>query len=180
MFVKVCGLTEKEHVDWAIELGYSAIGIVLYNKSSRYCDIDKAKELVDYVNKRITTVAVGVNYNEVKSAYDYFDYVQIYEKKNIDKLIFAGSDYPDGVKFEYFLYDSSRGSGEFSELPQWISEFSSRLIISGGLNINNIKNIIQKHKSYGIDVSSGVEKAKGIKDYNLMKNFITEVKDAVK
>ena len=180
MFIKVCGLTKKEHIDWAIELGYSAIGFVLHEKSSRFCSIDKARELVKYANNKILTVAVGLKYEEVKPVYDIFDYIQVYEKVDIEKLIFAGTDYPEGIKFQYFLYDSSKGSGEFSQFPDWLSKISDRLIISGGLNIDNIKTVIGKYKSFGIDVSSGVEKKTGLKDFDLMKKFITEVKDAVK
>ena len=44
MFVKVCGITKPEQIDWAIELGYSAAGVVLHPESARYCEMSRAAD----------------------------------------------------------------------------------------------------------------------------------------
>ena len=180
MFVKVCGLTEFEHIDWAVEMGYSAIGVVLHRKSPRFCTVDKARKLSNYARNKILTVAVGIDFPEVEDVHNDFDFIQIYEPKKIDRLIFAGDYIPDGLDFKYFVYDISRGSGEFHMPPDWVKKISNRLIISGGLNVDNIRDIISNYKCFGIDVSSGVEKPRGIKDRNLMKKFIEGVNNATR
>ena len=177
-FIKVCGLQSERQIDWAIELGYSAIGIVLHPKSVRYCHYKKAQELALYGNKKITTVAVGIKYKEIERVIPFFDYIQLYEYKNIPHLIFAGENYPKNKTFDYFLYDVSRGTGIFNEPPNWVFDFTEKLIISGGLHAQNVKKVIKDIQPFGIDVSSGVEIEKGIKNYALMKNFIEEVQNA--
>jgi phosphoribosylanthranilate isomerase len=49
LFVKICGITTTEQIDWAIEFGYNAIGIMRHEKSPRFCDEKKAESLLLYV-----------------------------------------------------------------------------------------------------------------------------------
>jgi phosphoribosylanthranilate isomerase len=53
---------------------------------------------------------------------------------------------------------------------------SKKVIIAGGINKSNVKEIINFYKPYGIDVSSGVEKEKGVKDNNLIQEFLSLLK----
>ncbi|MDD5674269.1 MAG: hypothetical protein PHC61_08905, partial [Chitinivibrionales bacterium] len=85
---------------------------------------------------------------------------------------------PEKINYKYFMFDTSKGSGTSHEIPAWIKKIRGRLIISGGLNHSNVKSIIENYCPFGVDVSSGVEKDKGIKDYKLMKKFIEEVNNA--
>jgi phosphoribosylanthranilate isomerase len=179
MFIKVCGLTSREHIDWAVDLGYSAVGIVLHPGSVRFCGRKEARALARYAGNRIARVAVGISFNEVGAVYDEFDFVQLYEYKKMDRLIAAGTQLPAGSGYAYFLYDASRGSGEFDHLPSWLLNIKSKLILSGGLNVHNVMRVIHDYRPFGVDVSSGVEAEHGMKDYLLMKNFIAEVKNAV-
>ena len=64
MFVKVCGITAVEQIDWAVRLGYPAIGVVMHWRSPRFCDTDRARELASHARGRIASVAVGVSYEE--------------------------------------------------------------------------------------------------------------------
>jgi len=178
MFVKVCGLTENEHVDWAVELGYTAAGIVLHPRSPRYIDRDRAIELTRYAAGRIVTVAVGVTFDEVRELYDHADYVQIYQYQKIERLIYAGHSMIEDGACDMFIFDSSLGSGEFGPFPQWAGYVSERLILSGGLKPDNVGDIVRRYHPYGVDVSSGVEARRGVKDYGLMKKFIDEVNNA--
>jgi phosphoribosylanthranilate isomerase len=178
MFVKVCGIRTREQIDWAVELGYSAVGVVLHPPSPRYCAPEAAASLAAYARGRITSVAVGVRFDEVREVYDGFDFAQIYEYRNIERLILAGARFPDRSDYTYFLYDASRGSGEFDQLPDWLFSIQERLIVSGGLNPQNTGSVILKFRPFGVDVSSGVETGPGLKDYLLMKKFMEEVAHA--
>lgn len=178
MFVKICGLTTKEQIDWAIDLGYSAIGIVLYPKSPRYCNNELAVDLTQYAKDKITTVVVSKLYSEVEPVATHFDYVQIHEYKNIKNLIYASTQLPKNNKYSYFIFDGSMGSGTFNKIPDWVKNYSEHIIISGGLTEHNIQEIIKEYKPFGVDVSSGVELTRGVKDFNKMKAFIEEVNNA--
>ncbi|MBP7735023.1 MAG: phosphoribosylanthranilate isomerase [Spirochaetes bacterium] len=180
MFVKVCGITSLEQIDWAVDLGYSAVGIVLHPGSVRHCNADYARKLALYGRGRVSTIAVGVTFEEVADCYHDFDLVQVYENCPADRLISAGDTEERSREGALFLYDASRGSGEEKELPPWLHDVSYRLIISGGLRAGTVAGVIREYRPFGVDVSSGVESRRGIKDYNLMKQFITEVHNALR
>jgi phosphoribosylanthranilate isomerase len=178
MFVKVCGIRTRGQIDWAVELGYSAVGVVLHPPSPRYCAPEAAASLAAYARGRIASVAVGVSFEEVSEVYDGFDFAQIYEYRCMERLILAGVQLPERSDYAYFLYDASRGSGEFDQLPEWLFSIRERLIVSGGLNPYNVGPVIRKFMPFGVDVSSGVETGPGLKDYSLMKKFMEEVAHA--
>jgi phosphoribosylanthranilate isomerase len=179
MFVKVCGITAVEQIDWAVDLGYSAIGVVLHHRSVRYQNEKRALELADYARGRIATIAVGIGFDEVAACYHHFDYVQVYEYRYLERLIYAGSALPPDRGFAFFLYDTSRGSGEEGDSPAWLRGISEKLIISGGLTSGTVSRVIREYRPFGVDVSSGVEARRGVKDYGLMKQFIAEVNNAI-
>ena len=180
MFVKVCGITRPEHLDWAIELGYSAAGVVLHPGSARCCGMDRAAELARHARGRISTVAVGLIFSEVAPVADEFDLVQIYEYRNSERTICAGDSEYIARDSSLFMYDSSRGSGRTGALPGWLHDIRRKLIISGGLTPRNVAGIVREFQPFGVDVSSAVESAPGEKDYSQMKQFIREVNDAVR
>ncbi len=175
MFTKVCGLKSKEQIDKAIEYGYDAIGIVTYAKSKRYCPSEDAVKLAEYAKGKIKSFVVGINYSDVKEAAPAFDYTQIYEMKQVPNLVLASKEMPpSGLNYEYFVYDASIGSGVFKEFPEWIKNSSDKLLVAGGLNKDNVCNVMRKIRPFGVDVSSGVEKD-GVKDLTMMKEFIDAV-----
>jgi phosphoribosylanthranilate isomerase len=175
MFVKVCGITRKEDIDAAVLLGYTAIGIVLYPKSKRFVQKDRAMELSEYAKQKILTVAVGIHFDEVKDVASNFDYFQVSDFVNSPKLILSVEDRPK-VEASLFIFDKSRGSGISLEIPEWFSLFRDRMILAGGLNPQNVYDIVNRFKPFGVDVSSGVEASPGVKDKKLMAEFIKECK----
>ncbi len=178
MFVKVCGLTEPGHVLWAAELGFDAVGVVLHRYSPRYCTPGTAAELANLARESgITTVAVGLVHEEVAPLRGIFDYVQVYSWVPESRLILAGAEAPaEEADYEYFLYDASRGSGTRKHFPPWLSAYRDRLILSGGLDPGNVHAAIAGISPFGVDVSSGVEEARGKKSYRLMKEFLREAR----
>lgn len=178
MFVKVCGITAIHQIDWAVALGYSAIGVVLHPESARYQDVDAARKLALHAKGSITSVAVGIGFDEVKEVYDDFDLIQVYEYRNLERMIYAGNALPPAGSCDYFLYDAGRGDGIARYFPEWLRNTPGKIILSGGLRTETVSQIIKSHRPYGLDVSSGVELERGVKDYHSMKKFITEVQNA--
>jgi phosphoribosylanthranilate isomerase len=175
MFVKACGLKTKEQIDKAIEYGYDAIGIVTYIKSKRYCPPKNAIKLAEYAKGKIKSFIVGLNYSDVEEAAHAFDYTQIYEMRQVPNLVLASKERPPSdLKYEYFVYDASIGSGVYKGFPEWLKDKTENLIVAGGLNKDNVCKAIRGIKPFGVDVSSGVEKD-GVKDLTMMKEFIDAV-----
>ncbi|MGB9731469.1 MULTISPECIES: phosphoribosylanthranilate isomerase [Calditerrivibrio] len=175
MFVKVCGITSKEYIDWAIELGFDAIGVVFYPKSKRFVDKVKGIELADYSRGKIATVAVGISYDEIRDVKGYFDYYQISEYKVDKKLIYSIENRPD-KEAELYILDKSKGGGVFYEIPEWFYEIRDKTIIAGGLTPENVVDVVKAYSPFGVDVSSGVEISPGIKSKELMRDFIKNLK----
>ena len=176
MFVKVCGLKDIAQIDKAVEYGYDAIGVVTYHKSKRYCPAEKSIELAEYARGKILSFAVGLDYSDVEAVADAFDYIQIYEYRPIQNLVFASKRKPPpNCHYTYFMYDASVGSGRFRAFPQWLKSMQGRVIVAGGLDKDNVCHVISEISPFGVDVSSGVERD-GEKDFGLMKAFIHAVR----
>lgn len=178
-FAKVCGLREEAQIDWAIELGYDAIGVVLAPKSPRYCPPDRARELAAHARGRIPSFAVALSWAQAEQVAEDFDVVQIYEPVPLPNLAFASRHPPPAqIAFDWFVYDASTGSGVFEEFPDWVRDVSGKLLVAGGLDASNVGRVIQTLDPYGVDVSSGVESSPGVKDRDLMAAYIAEVRRA--
>ncbi len=175
MFVKVCGLTTARQIDKAIAYGYDAIGIVTYPGSKRYCPSSRALELATHARGKIKRVVVGKTYDDVKDVAHAFDYTQIHEARQVPNLILALKEPPPPtLDYTYFIYDASMGSGSFKPFPEWVKAMAGKVILAGGLNPQNVRQVIEAMQPFGLDVSSGVETG-GVKDPRLMKAFIDTV-----
>ncbi|MEU2419531.1 hypothetical protein ABZ619_00475 [Streptomyces sp. NPDC007851] len=173
-FVKVCGLTREEQIDWAVELGYDAVGIVVTPKSKRYCPPERAVRLAGYARGRIPTFAVALTYAETAAVAGHFDTVQIYETADIPNLALASGTPPERPEaLEYFFYDASAGSGVFADIPAWVADLPGRVVIAGGLDEHNVAGVVEDFGPYGVDVSSSVETAPGVKSRAKMAAFVT-------
>nr|WP_283804965.1 hypothetical protein [Denitrovibrio acetiphilus] len=158
----------------ACEHGADAIGVVAYKKSKRYVAPEQAKAIKNAINGRCPLVVVSVSKEDCEPYASFADYVQADDANTSETQILSGSERPDGI-FRYFLYDASRGAGLRSDYPDWIEEYSDRLILAGGLDSDNVIDVIEKYKPFGVDVSSGVE-TDGEKDIEKIKVFINNAK----
>ncbi len=176
MFIKVCGIKRFEEIDWAVELGYDAIGVVVYKESKRFVEYNKAIELFKYAKGKIKTVAVSIYCKDVLKFKDIVDFIQCYERCLLKNFIFATDYEPKFKEYKYLLYDSSKGKGEFKKIPEWIKKYREKLIIAGGLNPKNVNKLINEIKPFGVDVSSGVEINRK-KNFYLMRDFILSIRE---
>lgn len=177
LFVKVCGITTVEQLRWAIELGYDAIGLMRVPHSNRLIDVETARELVKHADGRIKTFAVGLTLEHVKPLQDVVNTVQLYEPAQVDSLALASATPPESTDgLDYWFYDPSHGTGTRTEVPDWVHDVKAPFILAGGLNPENVAEVIAAYQPDGVDVSSGVESRPGQKDYHLMKAFIEAVR----
>lgn len=173
LFAKVCGLTTTEQIDWAIELGYDAVGIVVSPTSKRYCPPARAISLAAHARSRIPCFVVALTYEDVVDIAANFDTVQLYEMAPISNLAFSSAHPPQKPELlQYFFYDASIGSGVYQQIPDWVGNVPTRVVIAGGLSPDNVAGLARLYNVEGVDVSSGVESAPGIKCRDKMRKFI--------
>jgi len=201
--IKICGFTRVEDAVFASSLGVDAIGLVFYPPSPRNVQIAQAREIAQALPAFISIVALFVDgheswIREVLKAVP-IDIIQfhgdetaeacrIYNKpyikalsmrQNIDIANCAATYYDAaGLLLDAYHPDAKGGTGnkfDWAMIPQ---QYSFPLILAGGLTVDNTKQAVQSVKPYALDVSTGVEVQKGIKDAAKMAAFIEQVYQA--
>ena len=190
MRCKICGITSYEDAMTAIEAGASALGFVFYEKSPRYISPQKAKKIIEKLPPFVEKVALFVNVdaafvNETchktgaTLAQIHFEADEdFYAKLTIPHLkVIRAKSKEDILKNsqEYRLIDAYceayGGAGKRLNI-EWFEDVDcSKIILAGGLTPQNIAPL-KKYGFYALDVSSGVERAHGIKDAQKVKEFI--------
>ena len=200
--IKICGLTREEDVDAAVAAGADALGFVFYPPSPRYVTPERAAELarrippfVDvvglFVNEAPATVGavcerVPINLPQFHGDEDAAYCRQFSRpwlraarvRPGLDLVEFAGS-FPDarGLLFDAFVEGYGGGGHVFdwTLIPQGLPGF---LVLSGGLTADNVGDAIARVRPAAVDVSSGVEMGKGIKDHSKIAAFVAAVRKA--
>ena len=200
--IKICGLMREQDVDAALEAGADAIGLVFYPLSPRLLSVPQAAKLAARIPPFVTKVGLFVNESEsnVKNVLDNvaLDLLQFHGEEDeaycrsfgrpyikaarvrpgLDLLKFARS-YPSAIGL---LLDSYvvgyGGKGEMFDWSMIPSKLPLPAIVSGGLHSDNVVAAIQRVHPWAVDVSSGVESGKGIKDPAKIAAFVVAVKHA--
>ena len=199
--VKICGITNLKNALEASEIGVDALGFVFFKDSPRYIDPIEAGKIINLLPTFLLRVGLFVNpsENEVLSAISdsRINMIQFHGDEDEEFCNQFNLPYIKAVAFrddlnllEYCkLYASSSailidtyskklrgGTGETFNWDLLPKELPLPIIIAGGLDSINVSLLIKTLNPYGVDVSGGVEREKGIKDYNMMKNFVLGVK----
>ncbi|GAA3014787.1 phosphoribosylanthranilate isomerase [Actinokineospora diospyrosa] len=195
MFVKVCGLRTAEDVDTAVSAGADAIGFV-FAASPRQVGVEQARELAARVPEHVLTVGVFLGVPAEQAGQTTLDAglgaVQLhgdYPREAFDavadlplKVIRAVSATPSrDLGFwgaDMLLLDSAvAGSGERWDLST-VDGLGGRWLLAGGLDPDNVAAAITVARPWGVDVSSGVESSRGVKDPALIRSFLAAVRAA--
>lgn len=199
MKVKICGITDVETGVTAARYGADAIGFV-FAESKRKISMDIAKDIVSHLPDEL--LKVGVFVNELKeeiekiASFVGLTHIQLHGDETasfseslslpvIKAVSFQSNDSLDAVqKFpcEYILLDGPKGkyrggngtAFEWSEVNSKLIE-GKKVILAGGLHVDNVDSAIKIIRPFMIDVSSGVE-TEGKKDLSKIKTFIEKVK----
>lgn len=203
--VKMCGMTRPVDVAMACELGVDAVGLVFCPTSPRYVELSQARELIGACSPLVNIVALFRNpkEKEVKYLLDELtiNYLQFhgdepslfcasFNTAYIKAIAMGGTsaDVTDSIDMfdasaDALLFDShsrqkAGGSGETFDWSQVPGNLRTPMILAGGLRSDNIAVAIDQLRPYAVDVSSGIESAKGVKDHRLMRDFMTAVRAA--
>ncbi len=190
MRVKICGITSYEDAMAAIEAGADALGFVFYEKSPRYVSKEQARLIIEKLPPFVEKVALFVNEDAATIdeicrfcgatlAQIHFEAQEsLYEQLQTPHLkVVRAAKKEDVLRYaeEYRLVDAYceayGGSGKRLNLEWFEGVDCSKIILAGGLAPNNVQSV-KKFGFYGVDVSSGVEREKGKKDYEKVRKFI--------
>jgi phosphoribosylanthranilate isomerase len=193
--VKICGITNIQDAKAAVRYGADALGFVFYEKSPRYIKPEIAREIIKQLPPFVQKVALFVNTTALKInltcklanmslAQIHFDASkELYESLDLPHIKVIRATCKQDIKLhegEYKMVDAFvdgfGGKGKRVDASWFEGIDCSRIILAGGLNAQNIDEM-KKYNFYGFDVSSGVEKSKGIKDEKKIKEFIDKVKN---
>ena len=195
MRVKICGITNLQDALDAINAGADALGFVFYANSPRYITPSKAKEIVEKLPPFVQTVGLFVNENEnfinevcseskmqlaqIIDDNEILNY-ELLKVKSIKVVRVKTFEDINRLSNNYYLIDafvdSFGGEGKRVAL-EWFENINcSKFILAGGLTSNNLKEL-DKFNFYGVDVSSGVEEAKGKKNKQKMIDFVKEANE---
>lgn len=197
--IKICGLTRPQDVRAVVNAGADAIGFVFYPQSPRFVSSDSAAALAQWVPPLVTRVGLFVNAEpvDVKAvlAQVPLELLQFHGDEDdaycrqfgrpfikaarvrpeIDLLEFAAS-FPTAraLLLDAFV-DGYGGGGKTFDWNLIPSSLPVPIILSGGLHVDNVAQGVRALRPWAVDVSSGVEASKGIKDEALIETFVAAV-----
>ena len=200
--IKICGLTREADVDAAVNAGADAIGFVLYDKSLRHVSLARAAELARRLPPFVMPVGLFVNATESEVAAAAAAIPQLLLQFHGDESpqdwaragrpflraarMAPGFDLLDFAsrfaQAQAILLDAHvEGYGGGGKVFDWSlvrAELPLPVVLSGGLHAGNVIQGIQQLRPWAVDVSSGVESAKGIKDADAIRRFCDAVREA--
>ncbi|MFZ3019492.1 MAG: phosphoribosylanthranilate isomerase [Gallionella sp.] len=198
--IKICGITRAEDARAVAASGADAIGLVFYAKSPRHVSAEQAAQLAAALPPFVTTVGLFVDADaafvrEVLAAVP-LDLLQFHGDESPEYCAQFGRPYLKAIRvkagvdllqcaaqfstaqallLDAYVAGVPGGTGatfDWGLIPQ---QLPLPVILSGGLDAENVAAAIERVRPYAVDVSSGVEAGKGIKDAAKVAAFVNEV-----
>lgn len=205
--IKICGITNQEDAQLAAQLGAWAAGFIFTANSPRYIEPDKAKTIIAALPANIEKIGVFVDSSlqEIQNIVlkTGITQIQLHGNEspefcaNVNKLgipiikavrvekiddisvIIEYKNIISAVLLDTYLETQLGGTGKSFDwnIAKKAKLYEIPVILAGGINSDNIAEAYLKVKPYAIDVSSGVEKNKGIKDHSKLRNLFLSIND---
>jgi len=198
--VKICGITRAEDAQAAVRHGADAIGLVFYPDSPRAVDLDTARVLAQSLPAFVTVTALFVDPapEQVRAVLEAVpvDLLQFHGNEppelcgafgrryikalamgeGVDPAAAARRYAPAaGLLLDAFSEAARGGTGTRFDWARVPADLGLPLILAGGLTPDNVAAAVRTVRPYAVDVSSGVERAKGLKDEDKIKAFMRGV-----
>lgn len=202
MFVKICGITTLDDAVHAVAQGATALGFVLWPRSPRFVRREDVSRIVAHLPTTITTVGVFVNESSDEIA-------RTMERTNLTAIQLHGDEpaayggalawpilrsvtletagqiaqaWPDDTTLLLDAADPDRRGGTGLQVD-WEAAATlartRRVVLAGGLTPANVAEAIAQVRPYGVDVSSGVEDAPGVKNPDKVSQFLARARKAM-
>jgi phosphoribosylanthranilate isomerase len=182
MFVKICGITNREDALAAVDAGARALGFIFYAASPRQVTaaqlepwvgeipagiwkvgvfVDEAPELIERIAAQVGLDIAQLHGCETPDRHP--PGIRLWKAFRVNDAQVPVPDYPEA---EAILIDG--GAYDWTRT----AHFTRPLILAGGLNEDNVRERIQRAKPWAVDVASGIESSPGRKDHARMKRFV--------
>lgn len=198
--VKICGFTTAEQAAHAAYAGADAIGLVFYPPSPRHVSIEMAQEIIAALPAFTSVVALFVDATEQEirkvTKQVSIDLLQFHGNESPEACRLYNLPYMKAIRMQaetdikalsLDYHDASAllldayhpqtkgGTGEKFDWDLIPQDCALPIVLAGGLDKNNAADAIHSVQPFALDVSSGVESSKGIKNNNKVSEFLTEV-----
>ena len=203
--VKICGITRRQDLHTACEAGADALGFVFYEKSPRHVSIESAAALLRELPPFVQSVGLFVDaapafieavlravpldllqFHGEETAADcvrfgrpYVKAVRVNARTDLLKCA-TDFDTASGLLLDAYVPGIPGGTGERFDWKLIPAGLPNPIILSGGLTPENVAEAVERVCPWAVDVSSGVEATKGIKDAHKVAQFIANAKAKVK
>ena len=199
---KICGITRVQDAQAVAASGADALGLVFYDKSPRHVTLQQAMQLAAAIPPFVTLVGLFVNpsADEMREVLRQvpLDALQFHGEEEPEFCAQFGRPYlkvvrvrpevdlvqcaarysgAQGLLLDAFIEGTHGGTGASFDWALIPHDLPLPVILSGGLHAGNVAQAIRQVRPYAVDVSSGVETTKGIKDAAKIAAFIKEVKN---
>jgi len=201
--VKICGITRLPDLHAACEAGADALGFVFYEESPRHVSIANAAVLLRELPPFVQSVGLFVNAGPAfiesvlqavpldllqfhgdetpadcaRFGRPYIKAVRVNRDTDLLKCA-ADFDTARGLLLDAWVAGVPGGTGERFDWSLIPPDLPKPVILSGGLTPDNVAEAVQRVRPWAVDVSSGVEVSKGVKDAHLIAQFIAKAKEA--
>jgi len=196
---KICGITNLSDAQCAVRNGASAIGFIFYENSPRAISIENAKIISDQITGEISRIGVFVNHekdfideaisevplnmiqlhgDESPEFCNQFDVpvIKALRIKDDASLSIMDQYKVDGFLLDTFSKDHYGGTGETFDWSLLNKKSNTPIILSGGLNPENILDAISAVNPSAVDINSGVESSPGLKDHSKIEQLFNQLK----
>jgi phosphoribosylanthranilate isomerase len=201
IFIKVCGITRVEDALHAVDEGATAIGFVLWPRSPRAITVARAAEISSqlpagvmrvgvFVDEPVDGIRVAVErvglttvqlHGDEPPAYADAVGVPVLRAVSVADLMHASELWASGTALLVDNIDPVRRGGTGTAID-WsqaaVVAHTRRVVLAGGLTPDNVASAIRAVHPFGVDVSSGVEAAPGVKDFEKVSRFVTNARRA--
>ncbi|MBL6820552.1 MAG: phosphoribosylanthranilate isomerase [Luminiphilus sp.] len=197
MRIKICGITSVDDATAAFSAGADAIGCVFHHASARAVSIEGAHEIsrvvpafgmmvglfVDPTIEQVEAVLSSVSLHTLQfHGEEAPEFCSRFGRPYLKAIAMTDGVDLSIISEQYesasaLLLDSAHngqfgGTGHAFDWGLIDQTVSSRVVLAGGLNADNVRSAIEQVNPAGVDVSSGVEREKGIKDVAMMRAFV--------
>ena len=204
--VKICGITNLEDALVSAKFGADALGFNFYEQSPRYIEPEKAREIIEQLPAKVLKVGVFVNETLNKivetARIAKLDALQLHgeetpefarqlkAKSNLEiiKVFRVSGEFKpedvlryevDAILLDAYSPKEHGGTGETFdwEIAKKVQEIFPKMYLAGGLKHENVNRAIYETKAFAVDICSGIEQRRGVKDKVKLINFVTKVKN---